>query len=55
MAGHYGNERVTTRNLQVVRVDADSNMLLVEGSVPGPNGGLILIRPTNKKRKAVHG
>jgi large subunit ribosomal protein L3 len=49
MAGRYGNERVTVRNLSVVRIDADNNLLLVRGAVPGRNGGLILVRPTNKK------
>ena len=41
MAGHYGNEQVTTRNLKIVRIDAEKNMVLVEGAVPGANGGLI--------------
>jgi large subunit ribosomal protein L3 len=49
MAGRYGHERVTIRNLRVVRIDGDNNLVLVEGAVPGPNGGLIMIRPTNKK------
>jgi len=49
MAGRYGNERVTVRNLDVVRVDADNHLLLVRGAVPGRNGGLVMIRPTNKK------
>ena len=49
MAGHYGAERVTARNLDVVRIDAENNVLLVRGAVPGPNGGLVLVRPTNKK------
>jgi large subunit ribosomal protein L3 len=44
MAGHYGNERATVRNLSVVKVDAENNMLLVNGSVPGPNGGYVMIR-----------
>lgn len=48
MPGQYGNERVTTRNLQVVRVDAENNLLLVRGAVPGPNGGFVSIRQTNK-------
>lgn len=52
MAGRYGNERVTIRNLHVVRVDADNHMLLVRGAVPGPNGGFIIVRPTNKKKRA---
>lgn len=51
MAGMYGNERVTIRNLKVVRVDEESNLILVRGAIPGPNNGLVLIRPTNKKRK----
>jgi large subunit ribosomal protein L3 len=49
MPGHYGAARRTIRNLRVVRVDTDHHLLLVEGAVPGPNGGLILVRPTNKK------
>ena len=48
--GRYGAERVTIRNLRVVRIDAENNLVLVEGAVPGPNGGLISIRPTNKKK-----
>lgn len=44
MAGQYGNHRSTVRNLRVVRIDADNNMLLVEGSIPGPNGGYVMIR-----------
>jgi large subunit ribosomal protein L3 len=51
MAGRYGAERRTVRNLTVVRVDNDSNVLLVRGAVPGPKGGLVLIRPTNKKNR----
>lgn len=49
MAGRYGAERVTVRNLRVVRVQPEQNLMLVEGAVPGPNGGLIMVRPTNKK------
>ncbi len=48
MAGRYGADRCTIRNLQVVRVDAENNMLLVQGAVPGPNGGYVLVRKTNK-------
>ena len=50
MAGQYGNAQVTVRNLTVVRIDADNHLVLVKGAVPGPNGGLVLIRPTNKKK-----
>jgi large subunit ribosomal protein L3 len=48
MAGHYGSARCTTRNLKVVRVDLENNLLLVCGAVPGPNGGYVVIRQTNK-------
>jgi large subunit ribosomal protein L3 len=48
-AGRYGASRVTARNLRVVRIDAANHVLLVEGAVPGPNGGFVLVRPTNKK------
>jgi large subunit ribosomal protein L3 len=51
MAGRYGAERVTVRNLRVVRLQADQDLLLVEGAVPGPNGGLVMVRPTNKKTR----
>ena len=48
MAGRYGNERSTMRNLKLVRVDAENNLLLVRGAVPGPNGGYLMIKtPTN--------
>jgi large subunit ribosomal protein L3 len=50
MAGRYGNSRVTSRNLTVVRIDAENHLILVKGAVPGPNGGLVMIRPTNKKK-----
>jgi large subunit ribosomal protein L3 len=42
--GHMGNERVTVKRLQVVRVDPDRNLLLIRGAVPGANGGLLVIR-----------
>ena len=49
LPGRYGAAPRTVRNLDVVRVDADHHLLLVRGAVPGPQGGLILVRPTNKK------
>lgn len=48
MAGQYGNVKKTSRNLELVRVDAENNLLLVRGAVPGPNGGFVSIRETNK-------
>ena len=44
MAGHMGNERVTVKNLQVVKVDPARNLVAVKGAVPGPRGGLVLLR-----------
>jgi large subunit ribosomal protein L3 len=44
MAGHMGDEQVTTKKLRVVRADADRNLLLVRGTVPGSRGSLILVR-----------
>ena len=48
MSGHLGNVRVTVQNLEVVRVDAERNLLLVKGAVPGPTGGDVYIRPAVK-------
>ena len=48
MAGQYGNSRCTVRNLKVVQVDAENQLLIVRGAVPGPNGGYVMIRETNK-------
>jgi large subunit ribosomal protein L3 len=48
MAGHYGAARCTARNLKVVQVDLENNLLLVRGAVPGPNGGYVMVQQTNK-------
>jgi len=48
MAGHMGDERVTTQNLAVIAVRVDDNVLLVRGAVPGARGGLLVIRPAVK-------
>ena len=48
MAGHYGADRHTVRNLKVVQVDVENDLLLVCGAVPGPNGGYLVIQQTNK-------
>ncbi len=48
MAGHMGDERVTTQNLEVVRIDSERNLLLIKGAVPGANGGQITVRPAVK-------
>ncbi len=44
MAGHMGNERKTVKNLRVVAVDTDNNLLMIHGAVPGPNGAYVLIK-----------
>jgi large subunit ribosomal protein L3 len=44
MAGHMGHAQVTVRNLEVIDVDADDNVLVVKGAVPGPNGGYVVVR-----------
>lgn len=46
--GQFGNTRVTVRNLEVVRVDPENNLLLVKGAIPGHNSGFVVIRQTNK-------
>jgi large subunit ribosomal protein L3 len=51
MAGRMGGEKVTTLNLEVVQADAERNLLLVKGSVPGPKGGLVLVRDAVKAGK----
>ena len=52
MAGQMGNEKVTILNLKVVQADAEQNLLLVKGAVPGPNGGIVLIRDAVKGGKS---
>ena len=44
MAGHMGHARVTVRNLEVIDVDTEDNVLVVKGAVPGPNGGYVVVR-----------
>jgi large subunit ribosomal protein L3 len=51
MGGRYGGEQVTMRNIRVLRLDETENMVLVEGAVPGPTGGWVVIRPTKKHAK----
>ena len=48
MPGHLGNSRTTVRNQKLYKVDAENNLLLVRGAVPGPNGGFVVIQETNK-------
>jgi len=48
MSGHMGAERVTTQGLEIVRVDAERNLLLIKGAVPGAPGGDVIVRPAVK-------
>ena len=50
MAGHLGNARVTAQNLEVVRIDAERNLILVKGAVPGAAGGDVIVRPAVKQK-----
>ncbi len=52
MSGHMGNVRRTAQNLEVVRVDAERNLLLIRGAVPGHSGGRVVVRPAVKARNA---
>lgn len=49
LAGHLGAERVTIQNLDVVKVDADNNLIAVKGAIPGPRGGIVVLADTVKK------
>lgn len=51
MAGRLGHERVTIQNLTVVKVDAERNLLLIKGAIPGPKGGLVIVREAIKNNK----
>ena len=49
MPGHMGSEQVTVQNLDIVKVDAEKNLIAIKGAVPGPNGGLIVVKSAVKK------
>jgi len=51
MAGRFGNEQSTMRNLKLVRIDKEHNLLLVRGAIPGPNGSYVVVRQTNMIKK----
>lgn len=52
LPGHMGHERVTVQNLQVVRVDAENNLIAIRGAIPGPKNGIVTICDCVKKQKA---
>lgn len=49
MGGRMGNEKVTVQNLEIVRVDAEKNLILIKGAIPGPKKGIIIVKQTVKK------
>lgn len=49
MPGHYGAEKVTVQNLKILKVDAEKNLLVIQGAVPGPKGGYVIIKEAIKK------
>ena len=49
MPGHMGSEQVTIQNLSVVKVDAENNLIAIKGAIPGPNGGLVIVKTAVKK------
>lgn len=55
MAGHMGDERVTTQNLEVVRVDVENNLILIKGAIPGATGGDVIISPAVKLQATSEG
>jgi large subunit ribosomal protein L3 len=52
MPGHMGNVNRTTQSLELVKVDAARNLLLIKGAIPGPKGGVVIVRPAKKVRRA---
>ncbi len=48
MAGHMGHERVTVQNLEVVKVDAENNLIAIRGAIPGPRGGVVILSDSKK-------
>ncbi|MBQ4511317.1 MAG: 50S ribosomal protein L3, partial [Clostridia bacterium] len=48
MAGQYGNEKLTVLNLEVIKVDAEKNLIAIKGAIPGARGGIVVIRDSVK-------
>jgi large subunit ribosomal protein L3 len=55
MAGHSGHGRVTTLNLRVIKADPERNLLLIRGAIPGPRGGLVMVRSAIRLRRRGRG
>lgn len=54
MAGRMGGERITTQSLKIVKVDAERGLILIEGAIPGPRGGLVIVRDATKNAPSAH-
>jgi len=54
MPGRYGYERVTIRNIRLVKIDKENNLVLINGCVPGPNGTYVVLKATNKVGPGIH-
>ncbi|MFV0389500.1 MAG: 50S ribosomal protein L3 [Pyrinomonadaceae bacterium] len=50
-SGHMGDERVTVAGLTIVRVEAENNLIMIKGAVPGPNGSLVVVKKSDRKKK----
>ena len=50
-SGHMGDERITTSGLTIARVEAENNLIMVRGAVPGPNGGLVIVKKSERHKK----
>ena len=50
MAGHMGTDRVTVQNLDIVKIDAENNIIAIKGAIPGPKGGVVVITDSVKQR-----
>ena len=55
MAGHMGHSRVTTLNLRIIKADAERNLLLIRGAIPGPKGGLVMVRSSVRVLRRTNG
>lgn len=51
MAGHYGHTRCTTLNVEIVKVEKENNIIMIRGAAPGPNGGFIMLKKSNRKKR----
>ena len=50
LAGHLGHEKVTVQNLSIVKIDVENNLIAIKGAIPGPNGGLVIVRTAIKQK-----